>query len=238
MTTRNVRPFVHLRVLSSYSLGLGLSSPGDVCRHALRSGFNAVALTDVSGTYGFVELHRAAREAGVKPIYGTLVFLDWNLPGHASEPVQSLIVLALDRTGLRNVCAIASESAIRRERHDGLFAANLDGFTEGVAAIAHLDPRSSGLSCEHLLGPLHDLFGERLFVEVHARVPEAQRAAQKNAVAAAEGLGTSTVLTQDVRFVGPARPQLFDLMASADEPGFEHRVFSDKRAMRRPTTAC
>ena len=230
MTTRNVRPFVHLRVLSSYSLGLGLSSPGDVCRHALRSGFNAVALTDVSGTYGFVELHRAAREAGVKPIYGTLVFLDWNLPGHASEPVQSLIVLALDRTGLRNVCAIASESAIRRERHDGLFAANLDGFTEGVAAIAHLDPRSSGLSCGHLLGPLHDLFGERLFVEVHARVPEAQRAAQKNAVAAAEGLGTSTVLTQDVRFVGPARPQLFDLMASADEPGFEHRVFSDKRA--------
>ncbi|HKW14770.1 MAG TPA: PHP domain-containing protein, partial [Candidatus Krumholzibacteria bacterium] len=95
MTTRNVRPFVHLRVLSSYSLGLGLSSPGDVCRHARRSGFSAVALTDVSGTYGFVELHRAAREAGVKPIYGTLVFLDWNLAGHAGEPVQSLIVLAL-----------------------------------------------------------------------------------------------------------------------------------------------
>ena len=63
MPTRNVRPFVHLRVLSSYSLGLGLSSPGDLCLHARRAGFSAVALTDVSGTYGFVEFHRAARAA-------------------------------------------------------------------------------------------------------------------------------------------------------------------------------
>jgi DNA polymerase-3 subunit alpha len=230
MTTRNVRHFVHLRVLSSYSLGLGLSSPGDVCRHALRSGFNAVALTDVSGTYGFVELHRAAREAGVKPVYGSLVFLDWNVPGHAGEPVQSLLVLALDRNGLRNVCAIASESAVRRERHDGLFHANLDGFTDGVIAIAHLDPATSGLACDHLLGPLHDLFGERLFVELHPRVQPAQRSSQKDAAAAATALGVSCVLTQDVRFVGPARAQLLDLMASLDEPGFEHRVFSDRRA--------
>jgi len=230
MTTRNVRPFVHLRVLSSYSLGLGLSAPGDVCRHARRVGFGAVALTDVSGTYGFVELHRAARETGVKPLYGTMVFLDWNLPGHAAEPVQSLIVLALDRTGLRNVCAIASESAVRRERRDGLFASHLDGLTDGVVAITRIDPAASGLSSEHLLGPLHDHFGDRLFLEVHAHLPEAQRAAQKNAIAAADGLGVACVLTQDVRFVGPARPQLFDLMASLDETGFEHRVFSDRRA--------
>lgn len=230
MSTRNVRPFVHLRVLSSYSLGLGLSSPGDVCRHARRAGFGAVALTDVSGTYGFVEFHRAARDTGVRPIYGTLVFLDWNLPGHAALPVQSLIVLALDRVGLRNVCAIASESAVRRERRDGLFAANLDGLSDGVIAITHVDPVASGLSAQHLLGPLRDLFGDRLFVEVHASVPEAQRAAQKDATAAAAALGLSCVLTQDVRFVGPARAELFDLMASLDEPGFEHRVFSDRRA--------
>jgi len=230
MTTRNVRPFVHLRALSSYSLGLGLSTPGDICRHARRAGFAAVALTDVSGTFGFVEMHRAAREADVKPIYGTLVFLDWNGAGTESQPVQSLIVLALDRTGLHNVCAIASESAVRRERREKLSASQLDGMTDGVVAITRIDPADSGLSTEHLLGPVHDLFGERLFVEVHAHVPPAQRAAQKNAIAAADALGLSCVLTQDVRFVGPARGQLFDLMASLDEPGFEHRVFSDRRA--------
>src|SRR5512132_70554 len=163
MTTRNVRPFVHLRVLSSYSLGLGLSSPGDICRPARRSGFDAVALTDVSGTYGFVELHRAAREAGIKPIYGTLVFLDWRAPGEPHEPVQSLLVLALDRAGLRNVCAIASAGAVRRERRDGLFGSHLDGLTDGVVAIARVDPAASDLAARQLLSPLHDLFGDRLF---------------------------------------------------------------------------
>jgi DNA polymerase-3 subunit alpha len=230
MSTRNVRPFVHLRVLSHYSLGLGLSPPGEICRHARRIGFDSVALTDVSGTYGFVELHRAARETGVKPIYGTLAFLDWKDPEGANEPVQSLIVLALDRAGLRNVSAIASLGAVRRERREGVFASLLDGLTDGVVAIARVDPRSSGLSARHLLGPLHDQFGDRLFLEVRADLAAEHRGAQKEAIDAAQGLGVSGVLTQDVRFVGPARPQLFDLMASLDEAGFEHRVFSDRRA--------
>jgi DNA polymerase-3 subunit alpha len=153
MTTRNIRPFVHLRVLSSYSLGLGLSTPWEVCRHARRVGFGAVALTDVSGTYGFVEFHRAAREADVKPIYGTLVFLDWSGASGAPEPVQSLLVLALDRGGLKNVCAIASASAIRRERGEGMFAHDLDGRTDGVIGITLVDPRDSGLTARHLLAP-------------------------------------------------------------------------------------
>ncbi|HEX6790539.1 MAG TPA: PHP domain-containing protein [Candidatus Krumholzibacteria bacterium] len=230
MTTRNVRPFVHLRVLSSYSLGLGLSSPGDICRHARRSGFDAVALTDVSGTYGFVEFHRAAREAGIKPIYGALVFLDWRAPGEAHEPVQSLVVLALDRAGLRNVCAIASASAVRRERREGLFCSHLDGLTDGVVAIARVDPAASELDARHLLAPLHDLFGDRLFLEVRAGLPDEQRRVQDAAIAGAAGLGVSSVLMQDVRFVGPARTQLFDLLSSLDETGFEHRASSDRRA--------
>jgi DNA polymerase-3 subunit alpha len=230
MTTRNVRPFVHLRVFSSYSLGLGLSSPGDVCRHAHRTGFGAVALTDVSGTYGFVEFHRAARETGVKPVYGTLVFLDWGAAPSANEPVQSLIVLALDRNGLRNVCATATASAVRRERRERLLYTHLDGFTDGVVAITRVQPRDSGVSFEHLLGPLHDLYGDRLFLELHPGGPESQRSSQTIAADVATALGVSCVLTQDVRFVGPPRPQLLDLMASLDESGFEHRVFSDRRA--------
>jgi DNA polymerase-3 subunit alpha len=230
MTIRNVRPFVHLRVLSSYSLGLGLSTPAEVCRHAARSGFSAVALTDVSGTYGFVEFHRAAQETGIKPIYGTLVFLDWNQPGHASEPVQSLIALALDRIGLRNVCAIASASAIRRERRDGLFIADLDGLSDGVVAIARVDPARSSLSAHHMLSLLQEMFGDRLFLECRAGLGASRRVAQSDIIAEAGTMGVATVLTQDIRFVGPARPQLFDLMASLDETGFEHRVFSDRRA--------
>jgi hypothetical protein len=136
MSTRNVRPFVHLRVLSSYSLGHGLSTPADVCRHARRVGFDAVALTDVGGTHGLVEFHRAAREVGIKPIYGTLLVLDWSNTPAISDPVQTLIVLALDRTGLRNVCAAATLSATRRERGELLTTADIETLSDGVVAIA------------------------------------------------------------------------------------------------------
>ncbi|MCI0452588.1 MAG: OB-fold nucleic acid binding domain-containing protein, partial [Candidatus Latescibacteria bacterium] len=54
-------------------------------------------------------------------------------------------------------------------------------------------------------------------------------AAQARVLVDAAAVGVSAVLVQDVRFVGPARQQLIDLVASATERAFEHRVFSDPR---------
>jgi DNA polymerase-3 subunit alpha len=230
MSTRNVRPFVHLRVLSSYSLGLGLSTPAEVCRHARRVGFETVALTDVSGTYGFVEFHRAAREAGVKPVYGALLFIDWRKPAASGDPAQSLVLLALDRTGLRNVCAAASISAVERERGEGLVAADLDRLGDGVIAITGVDTRTSGVAARHVLAPLREIFGDRLFLECRAGLAPERAAAQTAAVAEAAALGVAPVLVQDVRFVGPARPQLIELVGSLDARAFENGVFSEVRA--------
>jgi len=230
MTTRNVRPFVHLRVLSSYSLGLGLSTPSEICRHARRVGFDSVALTDVSGTYGFVEFHRAAREVGIKPIYGVLVFLDWRNPPERDDTPHWLTLLALDRAGLRNVSAAASISAIRRERGDGLLATDLEGITDGVVAIAGAAPRPEHPAPRHLFVPLVEMWRDRLFVECRAGLPDDRAAVQERVLADARAVGVSPVLVQDVRFVGPAKPQLEDLLSSADDRAFEHRVFGDARA--------
>lgn len=230
MTTRNVRPFVHLRVLSSYSLGLGLSTPADICRHARRIGFDSIALTDVSGTYGFVEFHRAAREVGVKPIYGVLVFLDWSHPPNPDDPPHWVTLLALDRAGLRNVCAAATVSSIRRERGEGVLLADLEGRADGVVAIAGITPRGEHPSPRHLLAPMLGVFHDRLFVESRGGLADDPATAQERVLADARALGVPPVLVQDVRFVGPAVPQRVDLLAGADEPAFEHRVFSDARA--------
>ena len=229
MSTRNVRPFVHLRVLSSYSLGHGLSAPADVCRHARRIGFDAVALTDVGGTHGFVEFHRAAREIGVKPIYGTLLVLDWGESPVVGDPVQTLILLALDRAGLRNVCAAATLSATRRERREALTVVDLESLGDGVVAIAGFSAPVNGPSPRHYLSALRDIFGERLFVEYRDDFIEERKDTQSRVIAEAATVGVPPVLVQDVRFVGPARHQLIDLVASATERAFEHRVFSDPR---------
>lgn len=230
MQTRNVRPFVHLRVLSSYSLGLGLSTPDEICRHARRVGFDTVALTDVSGTFGFVEFHRAAREVGVKPIYGTLLFVDWSNPPSPDDPVQSLILIALDRTGLRNVCAAATISATRRERNEGVYLEDLEARGDGVVAIVGLDLARPELDIRHVALPLQGIFGDRVFVECRDGLDAGASATQAAFVADAKGVGVSGVLVQDVRFVGPGRPHLDALTVKDDDASFEHGVFGDPRA--------
>jgi DNA polymerase III alpha subunit len=230
MVTRNVRPFVHLRVLSSYSLGLALSTPDDICRHARRVGYDTVALTDVNGTYGFMELHRAAREVGVKPVYGTILYLDWNNPPADGDPVQSLILLALDRTGLKHVCAAASIAARRREAGDGLYFDDVDELTDGVVAIAGVDLRRVDATFETRMKALSDRFSDRVFVEYRDGLAGESAQLQRDAMRIAHGAGVSPVLVQDVRFVGPTRSQLADLAGTVDDPGYEHRVFGDARA--------
>ncbi|HEX5133590.1 MAG TPA: PHP domain-containing protein [Candidatus Krumholzibacteria bacterium] len=230
MATRNIRPFVHLRVLSSYSLGLGLSTPGDICQHARRVGFDTVALTDVSGTYGFVEFHRAAREVGVKPIYGTLLYIDWSNPPAADDPVQSLILLAIDRTGLKHVCAAATASAIKRESKHGVRIEDLEDITDGVIAIAGLDLDRADIDVRHALAPLRDLYGDRLFVECRDGLSAVASSVQTTLLRDAREAGVPPVLVQDVRFVGPARPQLAELAATGEDASYEHRVFGDPRA--------
>ena len=94
--TGHTLPFVHLRVQSAYSIGVGVSTPREICAHAARTGFSAVALTDVGGTWGWAEFHNAAQSYGIKPIYGVTVGVV--LPG--DRGVVPCVLLALDRTGL------------------------------------------------------------------------------------------------------------------------------------------
>ena len=109
MTAENTHtlPFVHLRVHSAYSLGIGLSSPRDLCAQAARYGYTSLALTDTDGTYGFVEFHRAAREFGIKPIYGADLTIGFEASAGGGPKIRyGLVVLALDRGGLKNLCAL------------------------------------------------------------------------------------------------------------------------------------
>lgn len=218
----NVRRFVHLRVHSTYSLGVGLSSAADVCAHAQRAGYDAVALTDINGTYGFVEFHHAAKSIGIKPIYGTLVVVD-SIVDDAAPPDErhALILLALDRGGLRNVCEAASISASRREGGESFEVADLDGLGDGVVCIVGLPstvtavlPRTS----RAVLASLQSQFADRLFIEHLVHVPAAQRESRHQLEALAASTGVAPVMCQDVRFVGPEKHQLIDLIGSGDAP--------------------
>ena len=104
--SKHTLPFVHLRVQSAYSIGVGVSTPTEICAQAARSGFDAVALTDVGGTWGWPEFHRAARRYGVKPVYG--ITLGLAVGKGPSGGIIPLVLIAVDRAGMRNITELAN----------------------------------------------------------------------------------------------------------------------------------
>ncbi len=131
------RPFVHLHTHTEYSLLDGMSRLSEVTRMAERDGMPAVAITDHGNLFGALKFHRAAREAGVKPIVGCEAYV---APGDRREhnpdsENQHLVLLAKNRTGYRNLVRLSSmahhegfyfkprmDFGLLEEHHEGLIA--------------------------------------------------------------------------------------------------------------------
>ena len=62
--------FVHLHLHTEYSMLDGASRIDDVVTAAVRDGMPAVGITDHGNMYGVLELFKAARKQGVKPVLG------------------------------------------------------------------------------------------------------------------------------------------------------------------------
>ena len=93
-------PFVHLHVHSEYSILDGACRIPALARKAAELEMPAVSLTDHGSMAGAIDLYKAAREQGIKPILGCEVYVvddrRAQTKGHAH-----LTLLAEDNDGLR-----------------------------------------------------------------------------------------------------------------------------------------
>src|SRR5438477_4178143 len=193
--------FVHLRVHSPYSFLDGASSIDDLVDAAAELGQDALALTDTNGLYGAVRFWNAARERGIKPIFGTeLRLVD-------SDPVT---LLALDRTGWTSLCRIVSAAQLAGEKTKprATFALVAD-HAAGLVALSECDDPET-------LARLREAFGDRLYAELVDRWgPHDIDRCDARAELAAE-LGVATVVTNDVRYARPGARQLHDVLRCID----------------------
>src|ERR1044071_5396286 len=107
--------FVHLRLHSEFSVADGTLRIDDAIAAATADAMPALALTDLSNAFGLVKFYRAARESGVKPIFGCDVWVS-----HRSErdqPVR-LLLLAQSRDGYLKLADWLSR-AYRSNQHRG-----------------------------------------------------------------------------------------------------------------------
>src|SRR5438445_1780168 len=80
--------WVDLHVHSNYSFLDGASDVDDLADAAIEQGLDTLALTDTNGLYGAVRFANAAKERGLRPIFGAE--LDLQDMGH-------IVLIARDR---------------------------------------------------------------------------------------------------------------------------------------------
>ena len=68
--------YIELHCASAFSFLRGASLPETLVERAATLGYSALALLDADGVYGAPRFHKAATQAGLKPIIGAELTID------------------------------------------------------------------------------------------------------------------------------------------------------------------
>jgi DNA polymerase-3 subunit alpha len=212
-------------------VGIGLSTPDELCAHARRSGYQSLALTDVNGTYGFLEFHLAAKKYGLKPIYGSVVY-HTSLLDPGRERYRFTIV-AGSTTGLKNVAALTTLSAAAFDAGGGLSVEqiaehSLDvflfvGTTASEPASHMLEGDTDGAF--KTLVQLREIFADRVFVEIQDHGDNDEKVLAQKMLALADQSGLQPILTQQIRYTNPAMRDAYSLLHGIRYPHAEDDFF-------------
>jgi DNA polymerase-3 subunit alpha len=105
--------FTHLHVHTEYSLLDGMCRIPQLVAKAKELGMDALAITDHGVLYGAIQFYSAAKEAGIKPIIGSEVYI---APGSrfsrgaGDKKNHHLLLLAKDQTGYQNLIQLMTKA--------------------------------------------------------------------------------------------------------------------------------
>jgi len=210
--------FVHLRVRSIYSLGLGavpLKALPGLCAEAQTP---AVAVTDANNLFGALEFSETAAKGGVQPIPGlslAVVYAGPDRLGDRPPPPAEIALLAQDAAGYANLMALSS--AVWLAPDDRPRAVDLETLAAHAQGLICLTGGPDGplgrlvreerrAAAEALLDRLAALFPDRLYVELQRhgegrdRRTEAEAATEPFFVEAAYARDLPLVAANDVHF--------------------------------------
>ncbi|GAA5023129.1 hypothetical protein GCM10025734_80000 [Kitasatospora paranensis] len=244
--------FTHLHVASGYSARYGASLPDALAARAAEQHLGALALTDRDTVAGAVRFAKACAVSGIRPLFGADLAVPLLRPVPAAtgggpagarqprtpvrggafvdESAPRIVLLARDRTGWANLCALITAGwAGRAERGGGqpvvpweAIGRHAEGLTvllgpasEPVRALAAGRPDTAA----ELLEPWREVFGPHLRLEAvhHCRsgtAPGSLRLAARTVGLAAD-LDLLAVITNAVRYTEPAQSRIADVLDAA-----------------------
>ncbi len=206
--------FVHLRVKSAYSLLEGAVRPKELAGLCEDAGTPAVAVTDVNNLFGVFEITETLLKAGVQPIVGTLLSVEFaprspaQLGSRKKPPHVALLVQ--NEAGYLNLTRLLSAAYLEVEAGDWphVTAEKLFAHAEGLilltggpgGAVNQLLLDGSAEAAQALLKTMADAFPSRLYVELQRHGLAEERAAEDGLLDMAYAMGLPLVATNDVHF--------------------------------------
>jgi DNA polymerase-3 subunit alpha len=180
---RGTNQFVHLHTHSEFSALDGFSTMAEIGQEIVADSQSAVAVTDHGTCAGHPALQKMATELGIKPIFGIEAnFVDDRSARENVGDYRHLVIWAKDEQGLRNLWGLSTEGYrdgfYGRPRIDwDTLARHRSGLIVSTACLRGplLEPlgRNDEQKALSNLGRLGELFGEDLFIELHANhLPE------------------------------------------------------------------
>ncbi|MGA2142508.1 MAG: PHP domain-containing protein [Brevinematales bacterium] len=160
--------FVNFHIHSEYSFCKSLITIEDIARNSAENGFDGCTVTDTCCTSGFIELSARARKFKLKPVFGCQIIVR-GISGRGHYP---LILIALDRAGLKNIYSLVS--IIGRQDIKGVYnplpPEEVFSRCGGLAALAGPELyayRHDRAATNKICDRYKSAFGEKIFLEMN-----------------------------------------------------------------------
>ena len=213
--------FVHLHCHSHYSFLRGVAPPEEIIAAAVAQKMPAVALTDTNGLYAAVPFYQAAIAAGIKPIVGVVIDVEFRVSrfevrnsknDNRNSQSVAMVLLATDMEGYSNLCQLTTlrhlgTTELAKSKSSGedeerpVTLEELAKHSRGVIALCPLPTRMHDANTSHFT-QLKDIFSDRLWIEVQHLSPGDGRVLRE-AERIGRELGVPLVATNNVYFGGP-----------------------------------
>ncbi|KGN03337.1 DNA polymerase III subunit alpha [Clostridium novyi A str. 4570] len=206
--------FVHLHTHTEYSLLDGSGKIGGLINRAKELGMDSLAITDHGTMFGCVDFYKKAKDAGIKPIIGSEIYVaskSMNIKRNDSENKNHhLVLLVKNEIGYKNLMKIVSKAAIDgfyykprvdheylKEHSEGLIA--LSACLAGEVSYNLLNGTKEKAREVALF--YKDIFKEGFYLELQYHGIDKQLRANEMLIELARELDIPLVATNDVHYI-------------------------------------
>lgn len=225
--------YAELHCLTNFSFLRGASHPAELVAAARQRGYTALAITDECSVAGVVQAWQALRELRAEDERAAHAAREAGLPEAVVQPLPALIVgsefrlecglrlvlLAQDREGYGNLCALISLARRRADKGEyrlqrGDLAAILPGGAVPGCLALWLPPAQPGASDEAQLRWLAERFPARLWIAVELLCGVDDAGQLAHLAALGEACGVPLVASGDVHMHRRGRRMLQDMLTA------------------------